>query len=189
MGSLSLLAITGLFLYGHNEAHAVPIFIVAVNHFSTAVLVSAVTVLILHLTINRIVQSEQQNRQQAQTVAKLNAELQLEMRARIQTEKLLYQKQKLESTGLLAGGIAHDFNNLFTSVLGQASLAQRHLAPEHKAYRHLEKSMKAVQQAAELTRQLLAYTGKSNVDVEGLPATSETFIYLAMIRIIRCRLT
>ena len=49
-------------------------------------------------------------------LAKLNAELQLEMRARARTEKMLYQEQKLESIGLLVGGVAHDFNNLFTSI-------------------------------------------------------------------------
>ena len=182
LGGFSLVSITGLFLYGRNEVYVVPQLILDINYFSSAVLVIIVTVLILHFTVNRIVQSEQQNghqaqeltklnaelQQQAQELIKLNAELQLEMSARVRTERILYQEQKLESIGLLVGGIAHDFNNLFTSALGQAALAQRHLTPDHKAYRHLEKSAKATQQAAELTRQLLAYTGKSNVQSEPL---------------------
>lgn len=163
-GGLTLLGITVLFLYGPNEAHYVPPFILDINYFSSTFIVVIVTVLILYFTINRIVRNEQQNRRQAQELTKLNAELQLEMAARARTERMFYQEQKLESTGLLVGGIAHDFNNLFTSILGQSALAQRRLTPEDKAYQHLEKSIKATQQAAELTRQLLAYTGKSNVE-------------------------
>jgi len=90
------------------------------------------------------------------------------MHARARTEKMLYQEQKLESIGLLVGGVAHDFNNLFTSILAQSTLVRHNLTPDHKAYHHLEKSINATQRAAELTRQLLDYTGKSNIQSEPL---------------------
>ncbi|CAN5819152.1 hypothetical protein BH10CHL1_BH10CHL1_40630 [soil metagenome] len=168
MGLLCVFSITVLLLRGHPGEFALQPHMLDVSYFSAALLVISVTVLILYFTINQTVQSGRQIRQQAQELAKLNAELQLEMSARARTEKMLYQEQKLESIGLLVGGVAHDFNNLFTSVLAQAMLAQQNLSPDHKAYRHLEKNIKATQRAAELTRQLLAYTGKSNFQSEPL---------------------
>lgn len=78
---------------------------------------------------------------------------------RRQTARAMHRAQKMESLGLLAGGIAHDFNNLLVAMLGQASLAQAHLAPDHPAYGHVSKAVLAAEQAAALTRQLLAYSG------------------------------
>ncbi len=80
---------------------------------------------------------------------------------RRQAEEQLREAQKMESIGLLAGGIAHDFNNLMTGVLGNASLAIETLPPESGAHRMVEAIANAAERAAELTRQLLAYAGKS----------------------------
>ncbi|MDX9975978.1 MAG: PAS domain S-box protein, partial [FCB group bacterium] len=68
--------------------------------------------------------------------------------------------QKLESLGVLAGGIAHDFNNLLTGILGHADLALLDLLPDSPAYDSLRHIETAARRAAELTKQLLAYTGK-----------------------------
>lgn len=65
----------------------------------------------------------------------------------------------MESLGILAGGIAHDFNNLLVAMLGQATLAQAYLAEHDRAYAHVNKVVQAAEQAAGLTRQLLAYSG------------------------------
>ena len=66
----------------------------------------------------------------------------------------------MESIGVLAGGIAHDFNNLLTGVLGNASLALDSM-PEWDPNRSLIQAlMVSATQAADLTRQLLAYAGK-----------------------------
>ncbi len=68
--------------------------------------------------------------------------------------------QKLESIGVLAGGIAHDFNNLLHVVLGNADLARGHLPPDSPALETLDEVIRAAHRATDLTRQLLAYSGK-----------------------------
>ena len=83
-------------------------------------------------------------------------------------EERLRDAQKLESLGLLAGGVAHDFNNLLVGVIGNASLAQEMLPPDHAAIELLEGVTKAGEQAAHLTRQMLAYSGKGKFLVEAL---------------------
>jgi PAS domain S-box-containing protein len=80
------------------------------------------------------------------------------------TEEALQYTQKLESLGILAGGIAHDFNNLLVAMLGQASLAAAKLPPESPARPHLDKVVNAAEQASELTRQLLAYSGRGKFE-------------------------
>lgn len=74
--------------------------------------------------------------------------------------------QKLESLGVLAGGIAHDFNNLLVGVLGNASLALEELPEQSSARPLLEDLEVAARRAGELTRQLLAYSGKGKFVVE-----------------------
>jgi PAS domain S-box-containing protein len=83
-------------------------------------------------------------------------------------EALLREAQKLESLGLLAGGVAHDFNNLLVGVIGNASLAREMLSPDHPAAELLDRVIKTGQQAAHLTRQMLAYSGKGKFLVEAL---------------------
>jgi len=83
-------------------------------------------------------------------------------------EARLREAQKLESLGLLAGGVAHDFNNLLVGVIGNASMAQEMLPPDHPAMELLAGVLKAGEQAAHLTRQMLAYSGKGRFLVEAL---------------------
>ncbi|MGA2118459.1 MAG: PAS domain S-box protein [Bryobacteraceae bacterium] len=83
-------------------------------------------------------------------------------------EEGLRQAQKLESLGLLAGGVAHDFNNLLVGIIGNASLAQEILPPDHPAADLLKGVLKTGEQAAHLTRQMLAYSGKGKFVVEAL---------------------
>jgi nitrogen-specific signal transduction histidine kinase len=85
---------------------------------------------------------------------------------RRQAEEALRQSQKLESLGLLAGGIAHDFNNLLTAVLGNLNLAQLHLPENAPAQPFLAKMEAAVLRATELTKQMLAYSGRGHFLVQ-----------------------
>jgi len=71
--------------------------------------------------------------------------------------------QKLESLGVLAGGIAHDFNNLLMGVLGNASLALSDLSPRDPAWESIKQIEVAARRAAELTGQILTYSGKGPV--------------------------
>ena len=80
----------------------------------------------------------------------------------------LLQVQKLESLGLLAGGIAHDFNNILTPILGASSSALLTIPKENPAYQDIEMVIAAAQRAANLTRQMLAYSGKAHVEMRPL---------------------
>lgn len=83
-------------------------------------------------------------------------------------EEALLQSQKSESLGVLAGGIAHDFNNLLVAILGQSALAVRRLAADDPARKPVEKVVQAAKRAADLTRQLLAYAGQKQLQVQPL---------------------
>jgi PAS domain S-box-containing protein len=90
----------------------------------------------------------------------------VDLTERKELERRLFEKQKLESIGLLAGGIAHDFNNLLVGILGNASLA-RDMAPQGSGVaQSLGEIMKAAERAAHLTRQMLAYSGKGRFVIE-----------------------
>jgi PAS domain S-box-containing protein len=85
-----------------------------------------------------------------------------------QLERRLQHSQRLESLGVLAGGVAHDFNNLLMGVLGNAGLALKELESHHQARETIERLEKAALRAAELTNQLLAYSGKGSFVKESL---------------------
>jgi two-component system cell cycle sensor histidine kinase/response regulator CckA len=74
-------------------------------------------------------------------------------------EAQLRQAQKMEAVGLLAGGISHDFNNHLSVILGNAELLLEHIESS-KLRHHGEEIRKATLKAAELTRQLLAFSRK-----------------------------
>ena len=88
-------------------------------------------------------------------------------------ERRMQRVQKLDSLGVLAGGIAHDFNNLLTGVVGHAGLALRELDERIPARKHVEHAMDAARHAAELTRQLLFYAGRSRYHVESLDLSDQ----------------
>lgn len=83
-------------------------------------------------------------------------------------ERKLLDTQKLESLGLLAGGIAHDFNNLLTAIMGSASLASLELPSGSPVQDHLTRIDDGSVQAANLCKQLLAYSGKGRFVVKNL---------------------
>jgi signal transduction histidine kinase len=81
-------------------------------------------------------------------------------------EDRLRQIQKLESLGVLAGGIAHDFNNLLTVTLGHTELALEEVPTDSPAHLHLQRIFKSTQSAAELSRRMLAYSGRQPLALE-----------------------
>lgn len=72
----------------------------------------------------------------------------------------LQQMQKMEAVGRLAGGIAHDFNNLLTAINGYSDLSLRKLEAGNPIRHNVEEIRKAGDRAADLTRQLLAFSRK-----------------------------
>ena len=74
--------------------------------------------------------------------------------------------QKLESLGVLSGGIAHDFNNLLMAILGNAELALLDLPIASPAHSSVEEVIRVTRRATDLTRQMLAYSGRSPFVVE-----------------------
>src|SRR4029077_9975767 len=78
--------------------------------------------------------------------------------ARKKMEKQLRLSQRMEAIGELAGGVAHDFNNLLAVILGCADVVIETLPPDHSATKKVEMVRQAASSAADLTRQLLAFS-------------------------------
>lgn len=85
---------------------------------------------------------------------------------RASLERKMVESQKLESLGVLAGGIAHDFNNLLTAILGNASLMQLDLPPDSPLHSNIAHITTTAQRAADLCRQMLAYSGKGRFQIQ-----------------------
>jgi signal transduction histidine kinase/CheY-like chemotaxis protein len=73
-------------------------------------------------------------------------------------ERQFLQAQRMDAVGRLAGGIAHDFNNILTAIASFTEFAIRALPPSHAAVDDLVQVRQAVQRAAGLIRQLLAFS-------------------------------
>ena len=80
----------------------------------------------------------------------------------------MQQTQKLESLGVLAGGMAHDFNNLLTVSLGHTELALAAVPADSPVHLHLQRILGSTRRAAELSHQMLAYSGRQPLALETL---------------------
>lgn len=83
-------------------------------------------------------------------------------------ESQFQQTQRLESLGIMAGGVAHDFNNLLMVISGNLEFLRSGLVPGHHALKDLAEAERALQRASQLTHQLLAYSGKSQLAAEAV---------------------
>jgi PAS domain S-box-containing protein len=93
-----------------------------------------------------------------------NEKLRQEITEREQVEEQFRQSQKMEAVGRLAGGIAHDFNNLLTVISGYSELLlHRHVDLQECCYKNIQQIIKAAEQAASLTQQLLIFSRKQVV--------------------------
>lgn len=72
----------------------------------------------------------------------------------------MFETQRLESMGLMASGIAHDFNNILGIILANAELAQKQVLDSSHLARYLASIRQATERAADLTSQMLAYSGR-----------------------------
>ena len=93
--------------------------------------------------------------------------------AKLEMERQLLHAQKMDSLGALAGGIAHDFNNLLAVIMSNVEIAIADIPMTSPVQNYLTNSLLAGKRAAELTRQMLAYSGRgrfitSQVDVSNL---------------------
>ena len=91
-----------------------------------------------------------------------------EERDRRELEQHMQQLQKLESLGLMAGGIAHDYNNLLMGILGFAELILVRENPGDNITAYVKNIEQAARRAAELTSQMLAYSGHGRFKVDYL---------------------
>jgi PAS domain S-box-containing protein len=87
-----------------------------------------------------------------------------EDRDRLQAQFL--QAQKMQAVGQLTAGIAHDFNNLLTAINGFAELAQFELSADDPLQDWLGKILHSGRRAADLVRQLLAFSRKQIVELQ-----------------------
>ena len=87
---------------------------------------------------------------------------------RKQLEEQLLQSQKMDAIGRLAGGIAHDFNNLLMGILGYCECLLSDLPADSDYRDEVIEIEKAGSKAAELTRQLLAFSRKQTIEPTAL---------------------
>ena len=86
----------------------------------------------------------------------------------VELEGQLHQVQKMEGIGRLAGGVAHDFNNLLTSIMGFAHIVYDGLPEGSPLLQDTQEIIFAAERAAQLTRQLLAFSRKQVTQIQAL---------------------
>lgn len=100
------------------------------------------------------------------TIARDLSEIKKTEESKHKMELQVQHVQRLESLGVLAGGIAHDFNNLLMAILGNADMGLSELSAESPVRRRLLQIETTARRAAELTQQMLAYSGRGKFTIQ-----------------------
>ncbi len=90
-------------------------------------------------------------------------------------ERELQRSQALQSLAVLAGGVAHDFNNLLCGVVGNAEVALMKVPSDAPPLlsRCLTEVMSFAGEAAQLSKQMLAYAGRRSLAIQALEINTE----------------
>jgi two-component system cell cycle sensor histidine kinase/response regulator CckA len=98
------------------------------------------------------------------------------------TEAQLRQAQKMEAVGQLAGGVAHDFNNLLLAILANAQLGSHRVPLSPEVADHFAEIEGAAQRAADLTKQLLAFSRRQPIHPVSVDLNALTGGLMKMLR-------
>jgi two-component system cell cycle sensor histidine kinase/response regulator CckA len=104
----------------------------------------------------------------------------LDLTQRVRLEDQLRQAQKMEAIGQLAGGVAHDFNNLLTAISGYGDMASRRVGAGPGAM-ELAEIVRAAERAAQLTRQLLAFSRQQILEPVAVDLNEATTALMPML--------
>jgi signal transduction histidine kinase/CheY-like chemotaxis protein len=88
-----------------------------------------------------------------------------------ETRSQLQHVQRMEAVGRLSGGIAHDFNNLLSVIIGNLDSLLIRLQSE-KEREIAKNALKGALRCAELTKQMLAFARRQQLDPARIDATS-----------------
>jgi PAS domain S-box-containing protein len=97
-------------------------------------------------------------------------------------EEQYLQAQKMEVVGRLAGGVAHDFNNILTAIVGYANFVKKALPAGSQVAADNEQVLRNAQRAADLTRQLLAFSRRQEIELSVVDLNSLVFDFAKMLR-------
>ncbi|MHA1558635.1 MAG: ATP-binding protein [Alphaproteobacteria bacterium] len=92
------------------------------------------------------------------------------------------QSQKMQAIGQLAGGIAHDFNNLLTAMIGFCDLLLQRYMPNHPSFMDIIQIKQNANRAANLVRQLLAFSRRQNLQPKIINITDTLSELSALLR-------
>jgi len=87
---------------------------------------------------------------------------------RVRLEDEIRQAQKMEAIGRLAGGVAHDFNTLLGTIRGYSEMLLSALPREETLRRHVEQILHAALRGAQLTRQLLVFSRRQEIQAQAV---------------------
>jgi signal transduction histidine kinase/ActR/RegA family two-component response regulator len=122
--------------------------------------VQFVAIGVLATNVRRRRRAEDALRARTEHLERILAELEQARSERLAIEERMRQGERLESMGRLAGGIAHDFNNLLTVIMSYAEIAAQSSPPGSEQAGQLDQILLASRSAADLTRQILAFSRK-----------------------------